>query len=207
MGEASQPSLWSMLKDYIPYLLSLLSGFAIAIFTEPIRKKIWGPQLSIVFTGQADCISKTIETLGPVERDAYYIKARVTNISKAIARDCRVHLINIEKKDEDGEFKPTIYSDSIQLAWSCQHPDTRFKALDLAKGVRQYVDIITTRSGILEYDPQLFVKPYRYLPLITDTGIFRFTLQVLAAGADPKTLRVVFEWDSSWDSFRAYTDS
>lgn len=207
MEEVSEPGLWSVLKDYVPYLLSLFSGFAIAIFTEPIRKKIWGPKLSIVFTGKDDCIPKTIERGPGIEREAYYIKARVTNIRKAIARDCRAYLVNIEKKDADGKFKPTVYSDSIQLAWSAQGSENRSKALDLAKGIKQYVDIITTRSDSPYYYPQLAVTLNRYVPLFQETGIFRFTLQVSAAEADPRMLKLTFEWNGQWDSFKAYADN
>jgi len=190
--------------DMSPYIISIFSGAAIAIFAEPVRRFFFKPKLNLEFTGKEDCLSKTIEARnGAKVADAFYIKLKVTNTSSIIAKDCRAYLINIEKQNEDSKFGPTIYSDSIQLAWSCQGAMDRWRGIDICKGVNQYVDVITTRTNSEEFDPQIMCKPFRYLPLFKETGKFIFTIQVSADGADPKKYKLEFDWKGIWDKFAA----
>jgi hypothetical protein len=44
-------------------------------------------------------------------------------------------------------------------------------------------------------------KPNRYLYLFGETGRFCFTIQVSAAGADPKIIGLIFDWKGVWDDF------
>jgi hypothetical protein len=185
-----------------------IAGFITAIFAEPIRKKLFKPKLKISFGDTLDYLTETPETGGGRTIDTYYIRAKVTNEKKIIARSCKVFLINIEEKDEYGKFLSTIYCDSIQLAWSCQDytKGEQWQGIDLAKGVNQYVDLITTRSINESFDPQLKVKPLRYLDLFRKSGAYRFTIQVCGSDADPEIIKLVFEWNGVWNKFKIYED-
>lgn len=192
----------SKFVSFLPYLISFLAGFIIAIFAEPVRRFFFKPKLKLEFQQSPDCISQTYEVAnGKKVADARYIRVNVTNSSKVIAKDCRSYLINIEKCDREGKFVPTVYCDSIQLAWSCQGRMDRWRGIDICKGVNQYVDIIATRNISKAFDPQIMAKPNRYLDLFNETGKFLFTIQVSADGADPKTIKLEFVWNSIWDDF------
>jgi hypothetical protein len=195
--------LLSILSDSFSTLLGFFSGFAAAIFAEPIRQWLFKPKLNLEYDEGRGCLSKTQEAISAsVVGDAYYIRVRVTNASKIIAKDCRAYLVNIEKRDEKGGFASTVYCDSIQVAWSCQGREDRYRGIDICKGVNQYLDLIVTRSNSDEFDPQIMVKPFRYSELFKETGAFRFTIQASAARANPATIKLIFEWNAEWDKFQ-----
>lgn len=183
---------------------SFLAGFIVAIFAEPIRQRLFKPKLNLEFSKDGGCISKTYEAKSAnssITTEAFYIRIKVTNTSRIIARDCRAYLIDIEKQDEHDKFAPTVYCDSIQLAWSCQGRRDRYEGIDLSKGVNKYLDVIVTRNTLRKFDPQIMVKPFRYSSIFEETGVFRFTIQASANGADPKIIKLILDWKGIWDDF------
>lgn len=199
-------SLMENLQLLMVLLAGLFSGFFAAIFAEPVRQRLFRPKLDLEYDKAKGCLSKTREQAitGGTIAEAYYIRVRVTNMSKVIAKDCRAYLVEIEKQDENAKFVPTVYCDAIQLAWSCQGAEDRYRAIDICKGVNQYIDVIVTRSNSPEFDPQIRVKPFRYSDLFKEIGSFRFTIQASADGADPVIFKLNFDWEGCWDTFGVY---
>ena len=117
-------------------LIGLLGGFFIAVFAEPFRQWILKPVLKPEFKKDLpDFVTFTPMTHG----QAYYIRVKVNNIklvARTVAKGCKAYLVNIEKKQPNGEFGSTIYCDSIQLAWS-NRGNNRYDGFDLSKGVNQ----------------------------------------------------------------------
>ena len=191
------------MEEILKFLLGALVGFFIAVFAEPLRQKLFKPVLDVEFVDDSpDYVTLTPES---GNNEAYYIRVKVTNKKRILARDCRAYLINIEKKDGKGDFLPTIYCDSIQLAWSLQNQGEQYRGIDIAKDVNQFVDIIKTtktRNDANSFYPQIMVTPFRYENLFGETGTFRFTIQVSAANADPKNIKLIFDWGGVWDDFK-----
>jgi hypothetical protein len=190
------------MEEILKFLLGALVGFFIAVFAEPLRQKLFKPDLDVEFVNSPDYVALT-----PENRNckAYYIRVKVSNRKRILARDCRAYLINIEKKDEKGKCLPTIYCDSIPLAWSLQKLGEQYSGIDIAKDVNQFVDIIKTtktRNDANSFYPQIMVTPFRYENLFGETGTFRFTIQVSAANADPKNIKLIFDWEGVWDDFK-----
>jgi hypothetical protein len=168
----------SKFVSFLPNFMSFIAGFAIAIFAEPARRFFFKPKLKLEFQENPYCLSSTYEThKGQKLTNAIYIRVKVTNTSKVIAKRCRAYLINIEKCDVNGNFIPTVYCDSIQLAWSCQGQRNRWRGIDICKGVNQYLDVFK------------------------ETGKFLFTIQASADGADPKIIKLEFDWRGVWNDF------
>jgi len=193
----------SKLVEFLPNLISFIAGFVIAIFAEPVRRFFFKPNLNLEFDENKGCVSGTFEVNKEGEKiaDARYIRVKVTNTTKIIAKNCRAYLINIEKWDGKDNFMPTGYYDSIQLAWSCQGWMDRWRGLHICKGVNQYVDVLVTRNTSEAFDPQIMCKPFRYLKLFKEKGKFLFTTQVSADRADPKIIKLEFDWNGTWDGF------
>lgn len=189
----------------ISWIIPFLSGAFVVILAEVAKHILFKPKLNLEFDEGKGCIADTweINRNGQKTADARYIRVKVTNNSRIIAKDCRGYLINIEKQNKHGKFAPTVYCDSIQLAWSCQGKRNRYEAVDISKGVNQYLDVITTRNTSREFDPQIMAKPLRYLDLFKETGIFRLIIQASVAGADPKIIKLIFNWKGVWNDFSA----
>jgi hypothetical protein len=194
------------MTEILSNVISYLLGFATAVFAEPIRKWLFKPDLILEFAEGHACITKTYEAVsGEKVADVHTIRVKVTNQRRIVARDCRGYLINVEKQDEKGVFVPTIYCDSLPLAWSCQRKEDRYRGIDIPKGVNQYLDVIVTKSTSNEFEPQVMVKLFRYSDLFKEKGTYRFTIQATVADANPRTIKLILKWKSHWDDFDVYT--
>ena len=81
------------------------------------------------------------------------------------------------------------------------------EALDLPKGVSQYVDVIATSSVTNSFEVQIQPFPIRYMEIFgTKPQTFRLTVQVAGDGVDPQVIRIVFAWKGRWDAVDAYED-
>lgn len=183
-------------------LISFLLGFITAVFSEPLRQWFFRPVLKLSFEKSEDFVSRTPMKNGGKEHEAYYIRIKVENIKRRLAKACRAYLINVEEQDESGQFKKSIYADNLSLAWSCQEPDEARKPIDLPNGVAQFVDVIATDSIFNNYFIQVQPFPYRYERLFDKKPkTFRLTIQVSGDGVEPETVQLVFTWKDKWNDF------
>ena len=185
-------------------LAFFLSGFLIAVFAEPLRQLLFKPKLELEFKEGQDFRTPTPMTSG---RDSYYIRVKVTNKKRNVARGCRAYLVNVEKENDRGKFEQTSYCDSIPLAWSNQTLGEQYKGIDLSKGINQFVDIIATFSHTDYFEPQIVVRPLRYESLFKESGVFRFTIQISAENADPEIIKLIFKWQGNWSDFEVNKDN
>lgn len=186
-------------------------GFAAAVFAEPLRHKIYRPRLKLEFRDEPGFRARTPEEgqipATPVPKrsahEAEYVRVKVTNRKSAIAKGCRAYLVAIEKPDKDGAYSPTIYCDSIPLAWACRNNDA-YAPLDLPRGVAQFIDLLSTRSISEDFRPEINPTPFRYIELFKEHGEFRFTIQVSGENVKPVFIRVGFRWEGVWDKYEAW---
>lgn len=190
-------------------IITALSGAAIAIFAEPIRQWLFHSNLVLSFDNDEECVSRTFHTsttLAAKGPGAVYIRIRVKNTRKRMARECRGYLINLEEKTEKGSFEKTEYCDSVMLHWSCQREETKYLPIHIPSGVNQFLDVIALEENWNYFMPQLHVFLNRYHELVRRTGVFRFTIQVVADNVKPKTIKLIFEWNGQWNNFKVYKD-
>ncbi len=185
-------------------------GFGAAIFAEPLRQWIFRPKLKLEFGDDPGYKARTPEEADipssprPIHsvHEAEYIRIKVTNEKRAIAKSCRAYLVAVEKADESGDYKPTIYCDSIPLAWSCRDKQA-YDPLDLPRGVAQFVDVVSTRSVSQDFKPEIKPIPFRYFALFQEHGTFRFTVLVSGENVKPIFIKIVFQWSGLWDRYEA----
>jgi hypothetical protein len=136
--------------------------------------------------------------------DAYYIRVRVTNTGRQIAKQCRAYLVKVEKWNKStSKFEPTIYCDSLQLAWSARGTtvEEAYRPLDLPKLINQFVDILSTRKIEAGYKIETNPTLKRYAKLFKEHGKFRYTVQVSGDNVPPVSTKVIFDWNGNWESF------
>ncbi len=182
---------------------SFFAGFLVAIFAEPIRKRIFSPDLLLDFKNNKDHVSRTNF---PDNNFESYVRVKVINKKKTLAKDCRAFLINIEK-EENEKFVQTIYADSLQLAWSCQTDQMRYSAIDLSYGMNLYCDILKTTSAdpsnAASFHPQVCFLPVRYNDehLFYLPGKYRLTIQVTSSNANPIKMYLLLQWNCDNQNF------
>jgi len=163
---------------------TFVSGAAVAVFAEPLRRWIYRPKLQLEFGSSPEYLARTDEGIAPNLHEAIYIRVKVTNTKSAIAKSCRAYLVAIEKEGEADEFKPTIYCDSIPIAWACRDENEKYGAVDLPKGVAQFIDVISTRDA-QPMGVHIKFCPYRYAKIYQEPGTYRFTIQVSGENVEP----------------------
>ena len=201
----------------IPVLIGGAIGFASAILADPIRRWIFSPKLVLSFNDSTDYKARTPETAtfrdpaqsaAPIHstHEAEYVRIKVINDSRPLAKDCRAYLVGIEREQPDGTFGPTLYCDSIPLAWSCRD-DHAYDPIDLPNGVAQFIDLVSVRSISDEYKFEIWPLPHRYRGFLRDKATFRFTVQVSGKNVKPVFARVRFKWGGVWDKYEAKSDA
>ena len=206
--------------ESVPILSALVGGaigFASAIFAEPLRRWIFSPKLVLSFEDSTDYRARTPETAEyrdpavsavPIysNHEAEYVRIKVVNDARPLAKACCAYLVGIERQQNDGAFAPTFYCDSIPLAWSCRD-DKGYEPLDLPNGVAQFIDLISVRSISEEYRLEIKPLPQRYIGFQRDKGTYRFTVQVSGENVRPAFIRVQFTWTGKWNEYDAKPDT
>ena len=200
------PTWWYSL---LSGLIGVLVGYILSELTKVVRRVFSKPVLQLDFEEGDDYISHTptgakvdtpegkrIELSG----EAYYIRIKVTNKRRKIARNCTPYLINVEKI-ENSKPTRTLYCDSIPLAWSCAGEDNKYIKLDLAKDVNQFIDLLETIKNYEQFVVFIYSMPFRYHEVFKQHGIYLFTVQVVATDAKPATIKIQFTWNGVWDDF------
>lgn len=208
--------MWSKIAFVLfGWLLGLLSKE----LTELISLWIRGPKLSVSFDDSEDCVTLTPEeytvdtgpttvAARPGKRTVFFARVRITNHKPRIARQVKVWLTNVERKQE-GNFKPTIFRDSIPLIWSY---DAESEYADVPKNVIRYADLVRIQSDSSEFEPQMrsrsggILRPLRLEHLFNEAGTLRFTVVVSAENIAPQETKVVVTWDGNWPP-RAHSET
>jgi len=127
-----------------------------------------------------------------------YVRARVRNTGKRVARSCCVFLTSLEEVQPSGTT-PTVFHDAMQLAWA----GSQFVPRDVPRGVEFYVDILRVSkhsSGWSFSVQKLFANQAK---LKDFRGTYRFHLLATADNALPARLAVDVSYNGDWHNLRA----
>lgn len=197
-------TLLNILVENSPLLIAGIIGFVSAVLAEPVRRWFFSPKIKVDFI-EGDEAFRTTTKVG--RSDAHFIRVRVLIKGFGIAKQCRAYLVNVEKWNESaGKFEATIYCDSLQLAWSAQENPKEdyaaYRALDIPKGVPQFIDVVRTLRGGTNYRVLTKFILNRYQALFEEgEGKFQYTVLVSSDNAKPKSKKVIFDWSGDWENF------
>jgi hypothetical protein len=132
------------------------------------------------------------------EYDATYVRIRVKTKSKKAVHSCSAFLINVEKKNGNGDFEKTDFIDPIQLPWSL----LRAEPVDIPYLITRSVDVVfsTTRNNN-ELDFR-GTWPLTLRQFFRDHTTYRLT--VLVCGDDvAETITIDVHWDGNRENINA----
>jgi hypothetical protein len=97
--------------------------------------------------GSALTEAKYSITEGQVKREVTrrYVRARVRNVGKRTAQNCRVFLTGVEEVQTGGRPTETAFHDSMVIAW----PLDDFEPRAIPAGVAMYVDVVNVFKDAL----------------------------------------------------------
>ena len=186
------------MDSLLPSALSFLGGFFTALLAEPLRRWIWTPRLKLTFGTSQHFVTRTPEVSPDGQYESMFVRIKVVNSRASLAKSCRAYLVNIERKGTTGQFEPTEYCESLQIAWSSQS-DQSFCAFDLPRRVPHFVDVMSTRPTASGFALATKVTPFRYERMLKTPGTYRFTVVVSGDGVKPATIRPTVFWNGVWN--------
>ncbi len=187
--------------EFIAPIVSFTAGFFPSAFAEPFHRWLSRPILSLKFTPETGrgCryVSRTPDKEGDAVRDAYYVRASVTNSGRRIARGCRAFLTMVEVRGFQEDSWRTVHEDPLPLPWAFIGPTEQ----DIPPRLTFFFDVFHLISSDSHFWPSAKPRPLIWNEAFKTKGTYR--LHVLVAGEDivPSTLTITFQWGGTFDSF------
>jgi hypothetical protein len=167
---------------------------------QHIRDHASRPRLQIDYEGVEGAHRVEVDYTDKENRPVaeIYIRARVQNKGRRVAKGCLVFLANVREVHPSG-MTTTSFHDSMPLAWA----GWNFSPRDIPRGVEFYVDVVRVSKHVSGWRfsvERLFashaeLKDYR--------GTYRFSLMVTGDKADPAMCEVDVTYDGDWHNLRA----
>src|SRR5438093_6556826 len=145
----------SELAEFSKTMISFVSGLALGIITEPVRRWLFRSRLKASFSGKDEghCIRDTpVNSEGKSLGRATFIRVKV-EASRFTARGCRAFLTKIEAQENDRFV--TVFSDTLPLPWSYDSP----KAIEIPKDVSFFYDVFSVGMGYYRLVPATGRQP------------------------------------------------
>ncbi len=130
---------WTVWVSLLGVFVALLLG-VIGIFQDWIRKKILlRPSLRVEFRLNPPDSHKTHfrTKSGEFSNFTYYLKARVVNNGNCQLEDVEAMVLELSKKEANGQFKPIEDFLPLNLKWSISHEVTKLK---IQPGLFKFLD-------------------------------------------------------------------
>lgn len=179
----------------IPTRLMAVGTFVLAAIAiwggDQIRNWLFPPKLALRhLDGPPDPVT--------VEPPRYYEHLRLCNSGRTIARNCRVLLRAIQRKQPNGEFLPQHVWIPLQFTWSPSEMPPLWR--DVMKNEETLDFGFIAGRQTTKFEPQFYVTPVGHDYSVPAGGTVRYFVEIVADGhVCPK--RQVFEvaWDGTWD--------
>lgn len=200
----TEPTTWDWLG---PIISGAVGGGALTVAFQEGLNWVRRPKLVIHFEDKSEycCHSPFFipqDNGPPTEDKAIYLRIKVTNEGRAVAKSCRAFIAYVKREDPNGSKDDISGQDSLQMIWSLRPNEP---VIDIPKGVNQFADICATLKS---EEPSRLHAQVRGLPLRleqawTKPGRFEIGIMVTADGVNPVMKTIRFSWNGTWDSLKA----
>ena len=177
-----------------------LVGGLVSGFYQHVRDRIQRPILKLDYQAK-DGLNKVEVSYKESERsvDDIYVRVRLRNHGRSIARKCIVYLTAIEEVYASAQT-PTAFAEAIPLAW----PLYKFGPRDVPTGPDFYVDLVRISkrdSGWNFCVEKLFAS---HAGLKTFKGTYRFHLMATADNAESAEFALDVAYAQDWHGLRPH---
>jgi hypothetical protein len=182
--------------DLFTTIISVIAGFLIAIFTDPIRKRLDRTTLKISFDNSKDLLTTPDDT----HEFGTYVKVRLENCGRdKYARNLRCYLTSIEKLNPSGEIWETIFDTPLPMIWAYKET---IESIDLPPKMWAYFNIVSFNKGENKILPATHRKPFLWRKSLADIGTYRFNIYVTGENIlRPIRGSIELVWRGNWDDF------
>ena len=131
--------------------------------------------------------------------DEIYIRVRLRNRGRNIARKCIVYLTSLEEVSTSGET-PTSFAEAIPLSW----PFHEFGPRDIPTGPDFYVDLVRISKHASGWNLCIENDYPNHAPLKTYRGIYRFHLVATSDTAESANFVLDITYEGDWHGLRVH---
>jgi hypothetical protein len=130
---------------------------------------------------------------------AVYVRIKVMNEGRRVARGCRVFLTGLEEVHPSGETTQTSLHEALVLGW----PKRDFEPRDIPRGVPFYADVVAVSKHGGDWNICVKEMYANHDQLPKYRGTYRFHVVVTGDEAEPVRCTVDATYDGDWHNFRA----
>lgn len=189
--------------DLVKIGFGLVSGAAIPLVVEWLKQRLYGPRLEVMH-GEGESFVPRSEEPGktPGPHPSRYLRVRVKNTGRMIAKNCRAYLVNIEELVH-GNPSRTFYRDTLRLRWAYEEQEELHEGVDIPPGVFIYFDIMSTKceDNMSKTLLQVAKLRHHFVNKLEFNKVYRFTVLVAADATDPVQICLTVVMGKTWENF------
>lgn len=177
-----------------------LVGGLVSGFYQHVRDRMQRPILKLDYQGM-DGLNKVEVSYkqGESSVDDIYIRVRLRNEGRSIARKSVVYLTAIEEVYTSAQT-PTCFAEAMPLAW----PKYKFGPLDIPTGPDFYVDLVRISKHDSGWNFSVEQLLTSHVGLKTFKGTYRLHLMATADNAESAKFALDIAYSQDWHGLRAH---
>jgi hypothetical protein len=195
-GTVGRPAMIGHLELILTALVSGLIGSLIPIVIDWFTR----PRLSVDYANDdGHFVDFDQIRRDGVDISAVYVRVRIENVGRRVAKGCRVFLTRLEEV-LPSETKSTNLHDALVLGW----PGGKdYSPRDIPRDVEFYADVVCVAKRTPNWMFRVQQMYAKNLDLPKYRGTYRFHILATADEADPAQCKVDVTYDGDWHNFRA----
>jgi hypothetical protein len=184
--------------------LSAIAGGLVTGAYDSFRDWVMRPKLVLDFDGEGrGFIPLSERRVDGALIEEKWLRIKLTNDGRRVARECQVYLVNVEELHE-GHRRTTSYTDARPLFWPGYPRECGPRALP--PSVSFFADVASVQKTIPGWNFHIKGGLYQSEKIIGGyTGTYRLTMLATADNAKPVSAEVDVRYEHQWDTFRAFT--
>ena len=212
-GGRSMPTVGTSLHAYLNfiqiglgYVSGVLSGALAPLIAECAKRRFLGPRLEVMYKEEERYMPIT-EVPGRLPGRLYpakYLRVRVENTGRRVAKGCKAYLVKLEEI-VNSEPQPTFYQDTFRLRWAYEQQDELHEGIDIPPGIFIFFDVLSCKHQedkdmtIIQVS-KFSIKKFRNK--IKFNKSYRFTILVASEETEPEQISLTVKMGETWRDFR-----
>ena len=175
-------------------------GGLIALFSEPLRVKLYGPRLSVDYKPRdGRCVVDLPKSPDDPSSQCRWARIAVINSGRAYLRQCQAFVADIEQ-EQAGQWIPNTpqFVDPLVPEWAATPRYQIYKPRDLPTKTEFFVNFLVSAAKNNELVLTVEEWPTRLRKIFQAHGRYRLKIVVTGDQVEPKTVFVIVTWTGNW---------
>jgi hypothetical protein len=183
---------------FLSTIISAITGLFSGLLGRLLEEWRYRPRLVVDFSWETEGFRREwTRSEGGTQITDIYVRARVRNEGRRVAKKCRPYLVKVEEVLPSG-LNPTKMVESRVLGWPRGDYDPR----DIPKGIDQFFDVVVVVKD--NNQPGWLFKTREPSPELAGyKGTYRLTVLVAGDDVEPDGRKIDVTYNGEWEHLRA----